>query len=179
MKKFAEIPEGIEVNVEGMKVTVKNKDTVLERDFYDQMFIGSVKFRVVDNKFEASSEKDKRKMKSFVGSVASHVRNMITGIQNDYTYKLKICYVHFPMTAKVDGDKFLITNFLGEKQSRIAKILDGVKVQVKKDDVTVISNDKEKAGQTAANIENATRVTSRDRRIYQDGIFITEKAKVE
>jgi len=176
MKKVVQIPEGVEVKIDGMKVSVSGKNK-LERDFYDQTFAKSIKIIQEDGKFVVSCDLDKRKIKAFVGMVAAHVRNMIKGTQNVYTYKLKVCYVHFPMTVKVEGNVVMINNFLGERQSRQAEIMDGVKVEVKKDDISVISADKEKAGQTAARIETATKITSRDRRVYQDGIFITEKPK--
>jgi len=176
MKKMFDIPEGVKVQIDGMKVSVSGKNN-LERNFYDQMFSGLIKIEEKDGKIIVSSESEKRRVKAFVGTVTSHIKNMVKGAQADYTYKLKICYVHFPMTVKVDKNQVLITNFLGEKKPRISEILDGVKVQVKKDDITVTSSNKENAGQTAANIETATKITARDRRVYQDGIFITEKAR--
>ncbi len=64
---------------------------------------------------------------------------------------------------------------MGETTERIAKILPNVKVDIKGSAVTVSSNNIEAAGQIAANLEKATRLTGRDRRIFQDGIFITSK----
>ena len=44
-----------------------------------------------------------------------------------------------------------------------------------KNDVIVKGIDKEKVGQTAANIERSCRIKNRDRRVFQDGIYITSK----
>lgn len=174
MKKIIKLPEGVKVKVDGLKVSVSGKDN-LERNFYDQVFADMIKIEVKNGDIIISSSSDKRKVKAFVGTIASHINNMMKGVQEPYTYKLKICYVHFPMTVKVEKNEVLINNFLGEKKPRRAKILDGVKVEVKKDEIYVTSPDKEKAGQTAANIEFATKIKSRDRRVYQDGIFIVSK----
>jgi large subunit ribosomal protein L6 len=79
------------------------------------------------------------------------------------------------MTLKKEGDYLIVTNFLGEKTPRKSLILKGVNVEIKGKEIFVTSHDKELAGQTAANIERATKVRNRDRRVFQDGIFIVSK----
>ena len=54
-------------------------------------------------------------------------------------------------------------------------LLDGVKVEVKGDSITITGVDREKIGQTVANIERATRVKNRDVRVFQDGVYRTSK----
>ena len=49
-------------------------------------------------------------------------------------------------------------------------------MKVKGQEIIVEGIDKEATGQTAANIEQATRITKWDRRVFQDGIYIVEKA---
>lgn len=110
-----------------------------------------------------------------IKSHIAHIKNMFLGLQNEYVYKLESCNVHFPITMKVEADKFIINNFLGEKTPRIAKIIKGAKVEIKGQKITVTSANKESAGQTAANLEKATKIKNRDRRIFQDGIFITDR----
>ena len=85
--------------------------------------------------------------------------------------------MHFPMSVSIQGDYLVIKNFLGERKERKAKILPQVNVKIEKNIITVESSDKEKAGQTAANIERATRIRKRDRRIFQDGIWLVQKSK--
>ncbi|MEC7431143.1 MAG: 50S ribosomal protein L6, partial [Candidatus Thermoplasmatota archaeon] len=46
-----------------------------------------------------------------------------------------------------------------------------------KTDVTVSGSDREKVGQTAANIERACKIKKRDRRVFQDGIYIVSKGE--
>ncbi len=108
-------------------------------------------------------------------TIKAHINNMITGVTKGFTYKMKIVYAHFPMTVKVQGDKVIIENFLGERHPRKAKILGDTKVQVKGDEVHITGIDKEDVGQTMANIEQATKIKRRDPRVFQDGIYLISK----
>ena len=108
-----------------------------------------------------------------VGTIRSHISNMIYGVDHGFTYKMKIVYAHFPMTVKVQGKIVTIDNFLGERSPRKAKIIgDDVKV-------TITGINKEHVGQTMANIEQATKIKGRDPRIFQDGIYLVDKRQEE
>ena len=106
---------------------------------------------------------------------AAHIKNMIRGVTSGFEYKMKTVYSHFPIKTSVEGNDFVIQNFLGERYARKASILEGVKVVVKGDDITVTGIDKEKVGQTVANIERATKVRNRDIRVFQDGVYLINK----
>ena len=80
------------------------------------------------------------------------------------------------MTLEVKGTEFIVNNYFGEKVPRRADILSGVEVKVSnKVEVVVTGIDKENVGQTAANIERCTVVKNRDRRVFQDGIYLLGK----
>ncbi len=172
VSKEIEIPEGVTVEVEGKKVKVTGPLGTLERTF---KYTWDIKIEKKDNKVVAHSPSDRRKVKAMVGTIIAHIRNMIKGVTKGYTYKLKIVYSHFPITVKVDGDKVVIQNFLGERTNRVAKIMGDVKVSVQGSDVIVKGINLEDVAQTAANIEQACRITKFDRRVFQDGIYIYAK----
>jgi large subunit ribosomal protein L6 len=100
---------------------------------------------------------------------------MVKGVSEGFEYKMKTVFSHFPIKTSVEENEFVIQNFLGERAPRKAKILEGVTVETKGEDVTVTGVDKEKVGQTVANIERATAVKYRDIRVFQDGVYRTSK----
>ncbi len=114
-----------------------------------------------------------RKEKALVGTYRAHIRNMVKGVTEGYTYTMKTVFSHFPIKTSVEKNRFVIQNFLGERAPRYAEILDTVKVEIKGDQVIVSGVDREKVGQTAANIERATKVKNRDVRVFQDGVYLT------
>ena len=167
-----EIPENVNVTIDGLRVVVEGPKGRLERDFSHAK---EVKISKKDNKVIVETFFANRKKKALVGTIASHIENMIKGVTKGYRYKLKVIYSHFPITVEVDNSNRIvrIKNFLGERSDRIAKIVgDDVKVTVKGEDVIVEGIDIEHVGQTAANIELATKIKDKDRRVFADGIYI-------
>lgn len=170
-EKTVEIPEGVQVNKEGETLVVKSNGKELRRVFSNPR----IKVDVKDNLIKFTSDSKKRKTNALLGTWTALLRNMIDGISDGYEARMKIVYSHFPIKFVVEGDKALIQNFLGEKKPRIAKILSGIDVKVEKDIVILKGIDKEKVGQTAANIETVCKIVGLDRRVFQDGCFITQK----
>jgi large subunit ribosomal protein L6 len=176
IEKSVDIPEDIEVVLEGRKIIVKGPKGEVSRDFSSPRFDDYITLEKEGNLIKITSENETRKMKAMVGTIAAHVKNMITGVKNGYKYVLKINYVHFPITVEVKDDKVIIKNFLGEKGQRIAKIVGDTKIEVKASDMIITGIDKESVGQTAANIEQVCKIKRKDIRVFQDGIFIYQKS---
>ena len=170
-----EVPEEVEVNLEGNVLTIKGEKGESKREFN----ISKLTFENKDNDIVIGSKTASKNEKRRINTIAAHIRNMIHGVKEGYEYVLKIANSHFPMSVEIRGKEATIKNFLGEKIPRKLKILDNVEVNINKDIITITSFDKELAGQTAANFEKATKIRMKDRRIFQDGIFITSKAGKE
>lgn len=165
------IPEDVTVEVVNNRVKISGLKGQLERKFA----VREVKIEKTDKKIKVSSESERRKVKSLVGTVLAHIRNMITGVAKGYVYRLKVVFSHFPITVKIEGDKVLIQNFLGERTPRIAKIVGSAKVEIKGQDITVSGIDLEEVSQTSGNIEQACRIIGYDRRRFPDGVFIISR----
>lgn len=166
--------EGTQVEAKGRNITVKGKRGELSRRFMED-FINLVS---QDGRIRISARTKRfplRKQMAIMGTIAGHIKNMMNGVTNGYVYKLRIVYSHFPMKVSVKGSELTVDNFLGEKYPRKTEIIAGVKVEVKGNEVTVLGIDKEKVGQTAANIEQLTRIKKLDCRVFQDGIYLVEK----
>jgi large subunit ribosomal protein L6 len=175
MEKIVNVPKNVNLELKEFKVVVTGEKGKLERDFYSHLFKKLIKIERTDDKIKISSESAKRKVKSEVGTIASHIQNMIEGVMKGYSCSLKVIYMHFPITVKVSGNEITINNFLGEKFPRKAKIVGNCKVEVQGDDITVSGINKEEVGQTATNIERSTKIKSRDRRVFMDGVFLVSK----
>ncbi|MBU1203764.1 MAG: 50S ribosomal protein L6 [Nanoarchaeota archaeon] len=169
------IPENVEVRIQGDNVIVKGPKGETGKKLADP----KLGMQVKDGKFIITNKKISRSQKRVVNSFISHLKNLIRGATEGYVYKMKICSTHFPISASVESGEVVIKNFFGEKVPRKARILSGVQVTIDKDIITLEGTNKEDVGQTAANIEQICRITNRDRRIFQDGCWITHKAGKE
>jgi len=169
--KSVEIPAGIDVRQDGHSLAVKGPKGELARDFRHPKI--TIKTKGDEVTFTAADER--KKTRAMLGTCAAHLRNMITGVTIGWESRLKVVYSHFPVKLGVEGDKVVIQNFMGERSPRRVQIAGQTKVEVKKEEIVVSGIDKEATSQTAANIELVTKVTGYDRRIFQDGCYITQK----
>ena len=173
IKKTVAIPDEVAVSIDGRMVTISGpKGEVARELWYPHITIQQVEDAI---SVDVDAAMIRKKQKAMVGTLASHIKNMIDGVAHGYRYRMKMVYSHFPVQLRIDGGKFIIGNFLGEKKDRVAQILDGSDVEINGDEVTVTGINKESVGQTAANIEQATKIKARDPRVFQDGIYVIEK----
>lgn len=171
MEESIEIPQGVQFDVVNNTVKLKGPKGEMTREFKSL----KVKIGKSENKVIVFADNATKKEKKMIGSFVAHIRNMVKGANESHIYKMKICSGHFPMNVSISGKDFTVKNFLGEKIPRILKLRDGVTVKMDGQDITVESNNKELAGQTAADIEKLTIIKGRDKRVFQDGIYIINK----
>lgn len=166
------IPEGVTVRIEGNLVKVTGPKGMIMRE----MYYPNVSLSVEDGEVTIATESGRKKILAVCGTFAAHVENMCIGVTKGYLYRMRAVYAHFPIQMKLAGDRIEIGNFLGEKRPRFARVEKDVKVALGADEVTVTGIDKEAVGKTAANIEHATRIRERDPRVFQDGVYVVERA---
>ena len=171
LKKEVGIPEDLNVKIDGKKVIVKGPKGENSRIFlYPKLELSQE-----GNKIILLAKNATKREKTMIGTYSAHIKNLLVGVKDGFDYKLKVCSGHFPMTVAVEKNKVMINNFMGEKIPRKAKISQGVDVKIEGDIIIVSGYDKEKVGQSAANIELATRRTGFDKRVFQDGCYIIER----
>ena len=171
IEKVVKIPSEVNISIDGKSVTVTGPLGTLKRDFG----ITPVELVLDGDSVKLSVRNARAFEKAVIGTVAAHIRNMIVGVTKGYEYKLKIVYSHFPMTVKVQGKDIIIENLIGERDVRRAKAVGDTEVIVKDDDIIVKGINIEDVGQTAANIQQATKIRKKDVRTFMDGIYVYEK----
>jgi large subunit ribosomal protein L6 len=171
VERLVEVPDGIDVKIDGRVVTISGEKGTLTKDFSH----APLSIHREGTSIKVQTAWPRKKEAAIVGSVSSHIQNMITGVTKGFTYKLKIVFSHFPISVKVDDRKVLVENFTGERSPRIAKIAGDTKVSVQSDDVLVQGTDLQDVSQTAANVEQATKLKIKDPRVFLDGIYVYER----
>ncbi|MBI4150465.1 50S ribosomal protein L6 [Candidatus Woesearchaeota archaeon] len=172
MKADVALPSGVTCTVQGnTTVTLRGPKGEVTRQFPHQ----KISVTVEGNTILISAKNATKSEKTMIGTFESHIKNMLKGVTDGHSYRMKICSGHFPMNVSVAGSEFIIKNFLGEKVPRKLKLRQGVTVKVEGQEVVVEGVFLEQVSQTAADIELLTRIRNRDLRIFQDGIYITNK----
>ena len=169
------IPEGIEISQEGHLIKAKGPKGEVSK----KLAGARIEITADKNSVKIISKKASKREKKLIYTFKAHINNMIKGVTEPFVYKLKICPGHFPMNVSIEKDFFIIKYLFGEKTPRKLKINPEVKIKIDGKDVYVEGIDKELTAQTAASIEMLTKIKNRDKRIFQDGIYIVSKAGKE
>jgi len=165
------LPDGVTAALTGRMLVIKGKLGEARKSF-DKI---NVNVSVEGSRVLVSPFSTKKKDNIIINTVTSIVNNMVTGVSKGYTYRVKVVYAHFPITVKTKGKQVLVENFMGERSPRVSEIIGDTKVTIEGDDVIVKGVSIEDVGQTAANIELATKVKRKDQRVFLDGLYIYHK----
>lgn len=168
-----EVPEGVSV---GLQRGVLKVEGPLGYTFKSFRKI-PVNLKLEDGAVLLSAQDNRKEDYAILNTSRSLVRNLIEGIIEGYTIKMKIVFAHFPVSVKVDSGYILVENFQGEHAPRRAKIVGSTKVIPKEDDVIITGAVLTEVTQTAANVHQATRIKRKDHRVFLDGIYVYDKKK--
>ena len=171
--KTVELPQGVAASVKGRELIVKGPNGAATKVFQRI----PVDIEVKGNKVTITPFTGKKKDVISANTVSSIVRGLVHGVTKGYEYKMKVVFAHFPVTVKIKEDTVVVENFMGERSPRLAKILPGCKVTTEGDDIIIKGTSLEQIGQTAANVEQATRIKRKDQRIFLDGVYVYEKKR--
>ncbi len=141
------IPSGVEVNVEGNKVTTKGPKGTLEFNFKND----SVDVKVEGASVVVSRKNDLKTSKQLHGTTNSIINNMIVGVSEGFKRELEINGVGYRF--QVQGNKVVIT--AGYSHNVELVIPNGIKVEMPDKSTTelIISGyDKQAVSEFAANI---------------------------
>ena len=166
-----ELPDDVSAEVDHLELTVEGPNGSVTR----RLWYPDVSVSVDDGAVVVESDAEDAKTNSTVGTFESHVENMIHGVTDGWEYEMEVFYSHFPMQVAVEGDEVVIENFLGERAPRRTTVHGDTDVEVDEEQLTVRGPDIEAVGQTAADIEQLTRINDKDVRVFQDGVYITRK----
>ena len=141
------IPSGVEVNVDGNKVTTKGPKGTLEFIFKD----ANVDVKVEDGKVHVTRKNDLKSSKQLHGTTNSIINNMMIGVSEGFKKELEINGVGYRF--QVSGNKVTISAGYSHPVEMIAP--EGIKLEMpdkSQTELTVSGYDKQAVSEFAANI---------------------------
>ena len=142
-KKHIIIPEGVEVNIDNNKVTVKSPKGELKRIIRPE-----IRIEKKDNEIIVSFGKETKRTNAFWGLSRTLIFNMIEGVTKGYEKKLEMQGVGYK--ANLEGEDLVLS--VGFSHPVRVNKIEGIKFKVEKNIITVSGIDKELVGQITAKI---------------------------
>lgn len=164
-RKPIEIPQGVEVRVEGNVVSIKGPKGELSRSVHPEMAIG-----VADGRITVTRPSDEKLHKSLHGLTRTLLANMVEGVTKGYSKNLEIEGVGYRATKT--GNKVVLT--VGLSHPVEIEPGPGIELEVPSPTKIVVKGlDKQRVGEKAAEIRAA-----REPEPYQGKGIRYEKEKI-
>ena len=138
------VPAGVEVKLDGQKITVKGPKGTLEKEIHKNISVS-----MENNTIKVTRSNDEALNRSLHGLTRTLINNMINGVVNEYTRELQINGVGYRVAKQ--GNNLNLT--LGYSHPVIFEAPQGISFDVPNPNTIIVKGiDKELVGQTAANI---------------------------
>ncbi|UCG89767.1 MAG: 50S ribosomal protein L6 [Candidatus Heimdallarchaeota archaeon] len=175
IERIIEVPENVTAKLTpirgGKTVQIKGPKGKLVRTF-ERL---KVYISLSNKKFLIQSFFGNKAEASMVGTITGHISNMIKGVTEGFTYKVRVITSHFPATVEVQKNTVFVKNLYGRRDPIRIPYDKSVAITVKGDMVSMTGIDIEKVSQTAARLAEATRLRgrqSKDPTVFQDGLYV-------
>ena len=142
-KKIIQIPKGVTVTQDGALLKVVGPKGTLSKSFRSD-----VEIKIADGVVTLNINRNDKFVKSLWGTYASHIKNMLEGVEKPYQKKLILEGVGFK--SEVKGKELILV--LGFSHPVVVKIPEGITVTAEKNNITVSGMDKEAVGEFAASL---------------------------
>lgn len=142
--RIIEVPENVEINVDGNEVKVKGPKGELT-----QTIDPSMKLNFEDNTINIERQSEDKETRSLHGTTRSLVNNMIEGVTNGFQKELEIIGVGY--RAQLQGNKLVVQ--AGYSHPVEVEQEENIEFEVPENTRIIVKGiDKEQVGRVAANI---------------------------
>jgi large subunit ribosomal protein L6 len=142
--KPVDLPDGVNVEIDGNAVTVKGTKGQLAREFNER-----ISFDVDNGVVTVTRPDDTRESRALHGLSRALLANMVTGVTDGFRKELEIQGVGYRASLKGSDVELLV----GFSHPVVVEAPDGITFEVPEQTKIIVSGiDKEQVGQVAANI---------------------------
>ncbi len=142
--KPVDLPDGVDIKIDGQAVTVKGSKGELNREFNER-----IGFDVDTGVITVTRPDDTRESRALHGLSRALLANMVIGVSDGYTKVLEIQGVGYRASLKGKDVELLV----GFSHPVVVEAPEGITLEVPEQTRIIVSGiDKEQVGQVAANI---------------------------
>jgi large subunit ribosomal protein L6 len=176
-EEMVDVPKGVTFSLSGRRLHAKGPLGAVDRPFPSDALELKVAGGTATLTLRLPAHR--KRSQALLNTWAAHLKNLAGALTLGVEARLKIVAAHFPMKVQVKENHILIENFLGEKHPRSSDLLPGTSAKVDGEFVILTGYDMEQVGQSAANVERASKIREYDPRVFQDGIYLVERAHLK